>query len=107
MPKAGAGHCGAQVTASVFTTSSCATRPVCTAPWTYKSGGDAQTMLNGNTFIRPYDIERGTVFGGSGEVKTGGRTLAYFIAHEVTHAMTADRVGRCWSPIYSSGAGCR
>lgn len=64
------------------------------APWAYRSGGVTQTMLNGHAFIRPYDIERGTVFGRGGEVKTGGRTLAYFIAHEVTHAMTADRIGR-------------
>ncbi len=64
------------------------------ALWAYKSGGVTQTLLNGHAFIRPYDIERGTVFGRSGEVKTGGRTLAYFIAHEVTHAMTADRIGR-------------
>jgi hypothetical protein len=34
------------------------------------------------------------VFGRSGEVKKGGRSLAYFIAHEVTHAMSADHVGR-------------
>ena len=64
------------------------------ALWDYKVGGVTQTMLGGNVFIRPYDIEHGTVFGRSGEVKKGGRTLAYFIAHEVTHAMTADRIGR-------------
>ncbi len=63
------------------------------ALWAYRSGGVTQTMLNGHAFIRPFDIERGTVFGRSGEVKVG-RPLAYFIAHEVTHAMTVDRVGR-------------
>ncbi|HXU61963.1 MAG TPA: hypothetical protein VN962_09700 [Polyangia bacterium] len=61
--------------------------------WAYKSGGVAQALLNGNVFIRPFDIQRGTVFGRSGEVKNG-RPLAYFIAHEITHAMTADRIGR-------------
>jgi hypothetical protein len=64
------------------------------ALWSYKVGGVTQTMLDGNIAIRPYDIDRGTVFGRSGEVKKGGRSLAYFIAHEVTHAMTADRIGR-------------
>ena len=34
------------------------------------------------------------MFGRGGEVKTGGRSLAYFIAHEVTRAMTADHTGR-------------
>ena len=60
----------------------------------WKSGGVTQTILNGHVFIRPHDIEHGTVFGRSGEVKKGGRSLAYFIAHEVTHAMTADHIGR-------------
>jgi len=64
------------------------------ALWDWKSGGVTQTMVGGNAFIRPYDIQRGTVFGRSGEVKKGGRSLAYFIAHEVTHAMTADHLGR-------------
>jgi hypothetical protein len=64
------------------------------ALWDWKTGGVAQTMVDGHIFIRPYDIQRGTVFGRSGEVKKGGRSLAYFIAHEVTHAMTADHVGR-------------
>lgn len=50
-------------------------------------------MVDGNVFIRPHDIQRGTVFGRSGEVKKGGRSLAYFIAHEVTHAMTANHTG--------------
>jgi hypothetical protein len=64
------------------------------ALWDWKSGGVTQTMVRGHAFIRPYDIQRGTVFGRSGEVKKGGRSLAYFIAHEVTHAMTADHLGR-------------
>lgn len=63
------------------------------ALWAYKSGGVTQTLANGHIFIRPYDIQRGTVFGRNGEVKNG-RPLAYFIAHEVTHAMTADHIGR-------------
>jgi len=64
------------------------------ALWSYKVGGVTQTMLGGNVAIRPYDIERGTVFGRGGEVKKGGRRLTYFIAHEIAHAMTADRIGR-------------
>jgi hypothetical protein len=60
----------------------------------YRAGGVAHAELGGNVFIRPFSIERGTVTGPSGQEKTGERTLAYFIAHEITHAMTADRIGR-------------
>ena len=60
----------------------------------YRAGGVAHAELGGNVFIRPFSIERGTVTGPSGQEKTGERTLAYFIAHEITHAMTADRTGR-------------
>jgi hypothetical protein len=64
------------------------------APWNPKLGGVSQVYLSGNVFLRPYSIERGRVIGPSGDDKPGERTLAYFIAHEVTHTMTADRVGR-------------
>lgn len=60
----------------------------------WRSGGVANTWLNGNVFIRPSSIERGRVIGHSGAEKGGQRTLAYYVAHEVTHAMTADHIGR-------------
>jgi hypothetical protein len=63
-------------------------------PWQRNVGGIAQWHLGGNVFIRPFNLQRGTVIGPAGKEKTGERTLAYFIAHEVAHAMTADRVGR-------------
>jgi hypothetical protein len=62
--------------------------------WHYKSGGVTNTWLNGNVFIRPANVQRGRVIGRSGVEKGGERTLAYYVAHEVTHAMSADRVGR-------------
>jgi hypothetical protein len=64
------------------------------ALWDRKVGGLAQVTLTGNVFIRPSNVVRGTVIGPSGEAKRGERTLTYFIAHEVTHAMTGDHVGR-------------
>lgn len=65
------------------------------ALWSYKVGGLSETLLgDGHVLIRPYDIARGVVFGRNGEVKKGDRPLAYFIAHEIAHTMTADRVGR-------------
>jgi len=64
------------------------------APWNPRLGGVSHVYLNGNAFLRPFSIERGRLIGPSGDDKPGERTLAYFIAHEVTHTMTADRVGR-------------
>jgi hypothetical protein len=62
--------------------------------WQHKSGGVTQTWAWGNVFIRPADVRRGRVIGRSGVEKGGERTLAYYVAHEVTHAMSADSVGR-------------
>jgi hypothetical protein len=64
------------------------------ALWKYKSGAVTHDWLWGNVFIRPTNVQRGRVIGRSGLEKGGERTLAYFVAHEVTHAMTADRIGR-------------
>jgi hypothetical protein len=62
--------------------------------WGHNSGGVTQTQFVGNVFIRPSSVERDRVIGPSGDDKPGERTLTYFITHEVTHAMTADRLGR-------------
>jgi hypothetical protein len=62
--------------------------------WHYRSGGVTNTWLDGDVFIRPADVRRGRVIGRSGVEKGGERTLTYYVAHEVTHAMSADRVGR-------------
>jgi hypothetical protein len=62
--------------------------------WDYRSGGVTHTWFTGNVFIRPADVRRGRVIGRSGVEKGGERTLAYYVAHEVTHAMSADRAGR-------------
>jgi hypothetical protein len=62
--------------------------------WQRRSGGVTQPEFVGNVFIRPSNIVRNRVIGPSGDEKSGERTLAYYISHEVTHAMTADRVGR-------------
>ena len=64
------------------------------ALWNRGVGAIAQVHLGGNVFIRPSSVERGRVIRPLGQDTPGERTLAYFIAHEVTHAMTADRIGR-------------
>ena len=73
----------------------------------HESGGVTHTWATGNVFIRPADVRRGRVFDRFGAEKGGERTLAYFVAHEVTHAMTADHFGR-WrtsrlSPFQNEG----
>jgi hypothetical protein len=64
------------------------------ALWDRGVGAIAQVHLGGNVFIRPASITRNRVIRRSGADAPGERTLAYFMAHELTHAMTADRVGR-------------
>ena len=64
------------------------------ALWQRTAGAIAATWANGNAFIRPANISRGRVTGASGIEKGGNRTLAYYVAHELTHSMTADRTGR-------------
>ena len=64
------------------------------ALWDYRSGGVTHTWASGNAFIRPSNLVRGRVIGRSGVEKGGERTLSYYVAHEVTHAMTADHTGR-------------
>jgi hypothetical protein len=62
--------------------------------WNRKAGAVAQIYFRGNVFLRPSNVGRGTLIGASGRETGGERPLAYFIAHEVTHAMTADHTGR-------------
>ena len=62
--------------------------------WNHRSGGVTHTWAGGNAFIRPADVRRGRVMGASGVEKGGARTLTYYVAHEVTHAMSAAHGGR-------------
>jgi hypothetical protein len=58
-------------------------------PFTHGSG---KTNPFRNVFIRGADVANNRVLDRAGREKPG-RPLAYFIAHEVTHAMTMDRLG--------------
>jgi len=62
--------------------------------WKQRSGGVTDTWAWGNAFIRPTNIAHNAVIGASGVEKAAPRTLAYYLAHEVSHAMTADHTGR-------------
>jgi len=64
------------------------------ARWNYNVGGVADVYLTRNIWLRPSHVERDRIVGPSGAEASGDRTLTYFIAHEITHIMTARRIGR-------------
>ncbi len=52
----------------------------------YKVGALAYVGID-NIFIRKVDIKSNRLYGNSGKVAAGDRTLDYFIAHEITHLL--------------------
>jgi hypothetical protein len=64
------------------------------ALWNRNVGGIADVYLTRNVWLRPARIERDRLIGPSGAEAAADRTLTYFIAHEITHIMTARRLGR-------------
>jgi hypothetical protein len=62
--------------------------------WDHGVGGGSQVYFSGHVFLRPAHIERDRLVGPSGKEADGDRTLAYFIAHELTHTATARGLGR-------------
>jgi len=52
----------------------------------YKVGGLAYVFVD-NIFFRKVDIKANRLYGNSGKVAAGDRTLDYFIAHEITHLL--------------------
>src|SRR5258705_8603858 len=64
------------------------------APVNRNVGGIADVYLTRHVFLRPAHIDRDRLVGPSGAEASGDRTLTYFVAHEITHIMTARRLGR-------------
>jgi hypothetical protein len=64
------------------------------ALWHRNVGGLADVYLTRNIWLRPSNVARDRLVGPSGTETPGERTLTYFIAHEITHIMTTNRVGR-------------
>ena len=60
----------------------------------YRGAGGINSLVSGNSFLRKSDFENNRLVGPSGNEVQGERTLAYFIAHEVTHGVTIKRIGR-------------
>src|SRR5436190_1728698 len=50
-------------------------------------------------YLRHSDVEQDQVFGASGKPARPPRTLAYYMAHEITHSLTAEHLGpmRVWN----------
>ena len=59
-----------------------------------RAGGVAYGGLTSNVFLRPSSLERDRLIRPNGSDVPGERTLTYFIAHEVTHAMLHAHLGR-------------
>ncbi len=59
----------------------------------YKVGGLTYPPLSNNIFLRSAHFDANRLVGHSGKEVPGERTLSYFIAHEITHTMIADRLG--------------
>ena len=79
---------------------------ICNARWrqrlffnrNYGVGGVNQYPVTRNVFLRDALIEENCLIGPKGTRVPGDRTLDYFIAHEITHTLTAQKVG--WVNYY-------
>jgi hypothetical protein len=59
----------------------------------YRVGGMNYALFNRNTFLRNAHIAKNRLIGPSGREVPGERSLVYFIAHEVSHGITAKKIG--------------
>ena len=75
---------------------------LCNQPWRYKfffygspkSGGLCYGFPGSNVFLRKSDITHNVLFRQDGQTSSGlDRPLSYFIAHEITHNLTARFTG--------------
>jgi hypothetical protein len=74
---------------------------ICNRPWRfllfanvrYGVGGLTYPPLSNNIFLRRVRFDENRLIGPSGVPVPGVRTLSYFIAHEITHTLIADRLG--------------
>lgn len=57
------------------------------------AGAVAMAPIGRAVFTRPAHFERNRLVGPSGHETPDERTLAYFLAHEITHTLTADYLG--------------
>lgn len=61
--------------------------------WNSNAGAIAMAPFGRAVFVRPCRLDANRMIGRSGREVEGERTLDYYVAHEVTHTMTADFLG--------------
>jgi hypothetical protein len=74
---------------------------VCNSPWRrwvwmnkdFGAGGVAQYPVSRDVFLRGASVESDRLISPRGMPVEGGRTLDYFVAHEVTHQLTGEALG--------------
>lgn len=59
-----------------------------------RSGGICYVFPSPTIFLRRADVAKGRLFGPSGRLVPGERTLAYFLAHEATHGLEVRYLGQ-------------
>ncbi|MBN8615420.1 MAG: hypothetical protein J0L92_32795 [Deltaproteobacteria bacterium] len=69
------------------------------AHWNRGAAGFALAPFSRVVFLRRAQLERDRMIGPSGRVVTGERTLAYYVAHESTHTITADHLGLAYAEL--------
>jgi len=60
----------------------------------YRVGGVNYLYFTRNIFLRGANIDRNRLIGPPGSEVPGERTLAYFMAHEITHSLVVRYLGR-------------
>jgi hypothetical protein len=74
---------------------------ICNRPWRFfvfanfrhQVGGLTYPPLSNNIYLRAVHFDVNRLISPSGHEVSGERTLSYFIAHEITHTLIADRLG--------------
>ncbi len=74
---------------------------VCNSPWrrrlfcvgNYRAGGLNYAPLTTNVFLSGARVAENRLVSPAGQVVRDERTLAYFIAHEIAHSRTCERLG--------------
>ena len=70
----------------------------------YMDGGLDYVMFNHTIFLRKVDVQSNRLYGPSGNVSGGERTLDYYMTHEMTHALEFQSMPWYQYPIQTNWA---
>ncbi|MFZ2025418.1 MAG: hypothetical protein WAV51_03990 [Microgenomates group bacterium] len=65
----------------------------------YKTGGINYVPLNHSIFLRKVDVKNNRLYGPSGKISGGDRTLDYYMTHEMTHTLEYQSMPRYKYPF--------